>query len=63
MAEWIYEDGIGEARAVLVHKDRIIEAYIEREGDGVKAGSIVSGRMMCVWTMAKKYCLNRSHPN
>ena len=46
MAEWIYEDGIGEARAALVHKDRIIEAYIEREGDSVKAGAIANGRMI-----------------
>ena len=45
MAEWIYEDGIGEARAALVHKGRIVEAQIEREGDGVRAGAIASGRM------------------
>lgn len=46
MAEWIYEDGIGEARAALVHKGRIVEAHIEREGDGAKAGAIATGRMI-----------------
>lgn len=46
MAEWLYENGIGEARAALVHKGRIVEAHIEREGDRVKAGAIVAGRMV-----------------
>lgn len=46
MAEWIYEDGIGEARCALIHKGRIIEAHIEREGSGARAGAIVAGRMI-----------------
>lgn len=46
MAEWIYEEGIGEARAALVHKDRIVEAQIERESDGARAGAVVGGRMV-----------------
>ncbi len=46
MAEWIYEEGIGEGRAALVHKGRIIEAQIERESEGVRAGAIVAGRMV-----------------
>lgn len=46
MAEWIYEDGIGEARAALVHKGRIIEAQIERDSDQARTGAIVGGRMV-----------------
>lgn len=46
MAEWIYEKGIGEERAALVHKGRIIEAYVERDSDNVRAGAIVAGRMI-----------------
>lgn len=45
MAEWHYEAGIGEARAALIENDAILEAYIEREGDGVRAGAIASGRL------------------
>lgn len=46
MAEWIYEDGIGEARAALVHKGRIVEAQIERGSDQARAGAVASGRMV-----------------
>ncbi len=46
MAEWIYEDGIGEARAALVHKGRIIEAQIERDSDQARTGAIAGGRMV-----------------
>ena len=31
MAEWIYEAGIGEARAALIENGEIVEARIERE--------------------------------
>lgn len=37
MAEWLYEEGIGEARAALIEKGRLVEAQIEREGDGARA--------------------------
>ena len=46
MAEWIYEDGIGEARAALVHKGRIVEAQIERDSDQARTGAIAGGRMV-----------------
>ncbi|WP_336974605.1 ribonuclease [Sphingobium aromaticiconvertens] len=45
MAEWLYEEGIGEARAALVDHGRILEALIEREGPQVRAGALASGRL------------------
>lgn len=44
-AIWLYEDGIGERRAALIDGDRIIEAQVERDSDGVAAGAIVYARL------------------
>lgn len=46
MAEWLYEEGIGEARAALIEKGRIVEALIEREGEAARAGAILQGRLV-----------------
>ncbi len=46
MAEWLYEDGIGERRAALVEDDRIVEARIERDGEGPRVGAIVEARLV-----------------
>lgn len=46
MAEWIYEDGIGERRAALIDGGRIIKARIERDSDGVRCGAVLRGRLM-----------------
>lgn len=46
MAEWLYEEGIGEARAALIEKGRIVEALIERESDAARAGSVVQARLV-----------------
>lgn len=48
MPEWLYEDGIGEARAALVENDRIIEALIEVEGTGPRTGAVVEGRLTAI---------------
>jgi hypothetical protein len=45
---WLYEDGIGEARAALVADGEILEALIEREGGGVRAGAILPARLVRV---------------
>lgn len=45
MAEWLYEAGIGEARAALVEGDRIIEAAIEPDDEGPLAGAVVPARL------------------
>lgn len=46
MAEWLYEEGIGECRAALVHKGEILEACVEREDKRALAGAIASGRLI-----------------
>ena len=45
MAEWLYEAGIGEARAALIEGDVILEAAIEVEGGGIRAGAIAPARL------------------
>ena len=46
MAEWLYEAGIGEARAALIEGGEIIEAHIEREEEGPRLGAIVGARLV-----------------
>lgn len=41
---WLYEDGIGEARAALVHDDRILTARIELPGR-LRVGTIARARL------------------
>jgi hypothetical protein len=43
---WLYEEGIGEARAALVQKAAIVEAQIERASDQVRAGGVHGGRLI-----------------
>ncbi|QLC22401.1 ribonuclease [Parasphingopyxis sp. CP4] len=45
MTEWLYEAGIGEARAALVDNGEIIEAHIEPEEDGVRAGMVCEAQL------------------
>lgn len=47
MAEWLFEDGIGEARAALVADGRIVAARIELRDPphGLRLGSVVDGRL------------------
>ena len=45
MAEWLYEDGIGEARAALVERGRILELAIERDDGGPRAGAVLDARL------------------
>jgi ribonuclease G len=44
LAEWLYEEGIGENRAILVEDDDIIAAAIEFPGE-VRCGSVLAGRL------------------
>ena len=47
MAEWLYEQGIGENRAILTDGDTIIEAAIELRGT-LGAGTIADGRLTSI---------------
>ncbi len=44
MPEWLYEDGIGEARAALVENDRITAARIELP-DTLRVGAVARARL------------------
>ncbi|WP_445190755.1 ribonuclease [Sphingomonas sp. Tas61C01] len=44
MPEWLYEAGIGEARAALVDGDAIVEAIVER--DGLRLGTVARARLI-----------------
>ena len=45
MAEWLYEEGIGENRAILVEDEDIIAAAIELPGE-MRCGSVLAGRLV-----------------
>src|SRR5690348_6447260 len=44
LPEWLYEEGIGENRAILVEADLILEAAIELPGE-LRAAAVVRGRL------------------
>lgn len=46
MAEWLYEEGIGENRAILVEGGIILEAAIELPG--LRAGAVVPARLTSI---------------
>lgn len=45
MAEWLYEDGIGERRAALTEGGRLVELHVERDSDGVQPGERLHARL------------------
>jgi ribonuclease G len=45
LAEWLYEAGIGEARAALVEDGAIVEARIELDGGAPRVGARLTGRL------------------
>jgi ribonuclease G len=47
LAEWLYEEGIGENRAILVEDDEIVEAEIELPGV-LRAGAVVEGKLASI---------------
>jgi hypothetical protein len=44
VAEWLYEEGIGENRAILVEDGEILEAEIELPG--LRAGAVVAAKLL-----------------
>ncbi|HEX8667639.1 MAG TPA: ribonuclease [Allosphingosinicella sp.] len=53
MAEWLYETGIGENRAILVEEGRIVEAVIELPGE-IRAGAVLEGRLTAILVPARR---------
>jgi hypothetical protein len=47
LAEWLYEEGIGENRAILVEDEDILAAAIELPGE-LRCGSILAGRLVSI---------------
>jgi hypothetical protein len=45
VAEWLYEDGIGENRAILIEDGDIVAAEVERDGD-LRVGTIAEARLV-----------------
>jgi hypothetical protein len=45
LAEWLYEEGIGENRAILVEDEDILVAAIELPGE-MRCGSVLAGRLV-----------------
>lgn len=46
MAEWLFENGIGERRAALVDDGRLVFAEVERDGDGPTIDSVLSAQLI-----------------
>lgn len=46
LAEWLFEDGIGEARAALVEDGTIIAAFLEPDGDAARPGEICKAKLV-----------------
>lgn len=46
MAEWLFEAGIGEARAALVEDGHIVEAAIEPDDIGLRIGTVARARLV-----------------
>jgi hypothetical protein len=47
LADWLFEEGVGENRAALVEGDEIVEAAIELPG-GLRAGAVLPGRLTAI---------------
>jgi hypothetical protein len=47
LAEWLYEEGIGENRAALVDRGRIVEALVELPGETL-AGTVAAARLTSI---------------
>ena len=48
LIEALIEIGIGETRALVTDGGRVVEAYVEREGDGLRAGDIWDARLTAI---------------
>ena len=54
MAEWLYEAGIGESRAALVSDGDIVQALVERDQAGARAGAVCDARLVRVLVAGRR---------
>jgi hypothetical protein len=54
LAEWLYEVGIGEARAALVQDDTILAAAVESDDPGPRPGAILPARLLRVQVAGRR---------
>ncbi|WP_260596811.1 ribonuclease [Sphingomonas endolithica] len=54
MPEWLYEAGIGEARAALVDGDRILQARIELDDGALRLGTVARARLVEITTKGRE---------
>ncbi|MEG3087732.1 ribonuclease [Sphingomonas sp. PB4P5] len=54
MPEWLYEAGIGEARAALIEGDRIVQALIEPDDTGPRLGTVTRARIVEITTKGRE---------
>ena len=52
LAEWLYEDGIGETRAILVENGAIIEARVELPG--LRSGTVIDAKLTRILIPGKR---------
>lgn len=53
-ARWLYEAGIGEARAALVEGDRLLEIHIVPESAGPRIGAVLEARLIAKADASKR---------
>src|SRR3546814_7852046 len=59
LPEWLYEEGIGESRAALVHKGEILEAYVERDGKRARSEEHTSELQSLMRISYAVFCLKK----
>jgi hypothetical protein len=53
LAEWLFEEGIGETRAALVEEGEIVEARVELP-DPLRLGTIAAGRLVSILVVGRR---------
>ena len=54
MSDALIDHGIGETRAIVVERGEIVEAHVERDGDGLRAGSVWAVRLMHILVAGRR---------
>lgn len=62
MVEWIYEQGIGENRALLMENGRAVEAHLEIFPAPLQPGDILSMRVIEIQVPGKRAIVRRTAP-